>query len=138
MNCWLGSFFNQPDPVQILIRNIDRNLTQPEIVCLFRKYGRVNSCVIVKDEKTGLSKGFGFAEMPKLDEAMKAIEELNGHKLGTSILRVKRAANSTVSKKAPKLDQTERPRSVRSDRYDKSDRSDDKKRPPRASRTKRR
>ena len=34
--------------MQILIRNIDRNLTQPEIVCLFRKYGRVNSCVIVK------------------------------------------------------------------------------------------
>ena len=94
--------------------------------------------MIVKDEKTGLSKGFGFAEMPKLDEATKAIEELNGHKLGTSILRVKRAANSTVSKKAPKLEQTERPRSFRSDRYDKSDRSDDKKRPPRASRTKRR
>ena len=121
--------------MQILIRNIDRNLTQPEIVCLFRKYGRVNSCVIVKDEKTGLSKGFGFAEMPKLDEATKAIEELNGHKLGASILRVKRAANSTVSKKAPKVEQTERPKS---DRYDKSDRSDDKKRPPRASRTKRR
>lgn len=122
--------------MQILIRNIDRKLTQPEIVCLFRKYGRVTSCVIVKDEKTGESKGFGFAEMPKLDEAMKAIEEMNGKKLGDSILRVKRAASSTVSKKAPKVEQTERPRSVRSDRYD---RSEEKKRPPRASRsTKRR
>ncbi len=125
--------------MQILIRNIDRKLTQPEIVCLFRKYGRVTSCVIVKDEKTGESKGFGFADMPKLDEAMKAIEEMNGKKLGDSILRVKRAASSTVSKKTPKVEQTERPRSVRSDRYDKSDRSEDKKRPPRASRsTKRR
>jgi RNA recognition motif-containing protein len=122
--------------LQILIRNIDRNLTQPEIVCLFRKFGKVNSCVVVKDEKTGLSKGFGFAEMPKLDEAIKAIEELNGHKLGDSILRVKRAANSTVSKQAPKVEPSER--SVRSDRYDKSDRSDEKKRPPRKSRTKRR
>ena len=123
--------------MQILIRNIDRKLTQPEIVCLFRKYGRVTSCVIVKDEKTGESKGFGFADMPKLDEATKAIEELNGKKLGDSILRVKRAASSTVAKKAPKVDTSER--SVRSDRYDKSDRSDEKKRPPRASRsTKRR
>ncbi|MFN7341699.1 MAG: RNA recognition motif domain-containing protein, partial [bacterium] len=84
--------------MQILIRNIDRKLTQPEIVCLFRKHGKVNSCVIVKDEKTGASKGFGFAEMPKMDEAMNAIEALNGMKLGDSILRVKRAASSTVAK----------------------------------------
>jgi RNA recognition motif-containing protein len=130
----LGSFFNQPITVQILIRNIDRKLTQPEIVCLFRKHGRVNSCVIVKDEKTGASKGFGFAEMPKMDEAMSAIEALNGFKLGDSILRVKRAASSTVAKKVTKAEPEER--SVRSVRSDRSDRSE-KIRPPRASRTKR-
>jgi RNA recognition motif-containing protein len=124
--------FQPSDTVQILIRNIDRNLTQPEIVCLFRKYGKVSSCAIVKDEKSGLSKGFGFAEMPKLDEATKAIEELNGKKVGDSVLRVKRAANSTVAKKSAKVVQPER-----SERYDRSERSE-KKRPPRASRTKRR
>ncbi|QTN31919.1 RNA-binding protein [Akkermansiaceae bacterium] len=84
--------------MQILIRNIDRSLTQPEIVCHFRKFGKVKSCEVVKDAKTGQSKGFGFAEMPNLDEAMKAIEALNGMKLGSSALRVKRAANSTVAK----------------------------------------
>lgn len=84
--------------LQILIRNIDRNLTQPEIVCHFRKYGRVKSCVLVKDEKTGQSKGFGFADMPNFDEAMKAIEELNGMELGSTKLRVKKAANSTIAK----------------------------------------
>jgi RNA recognition motif-containing protein len=85
--------------VQILIRNIDRKLAQPEIVCLFRKFGRVSSCEIVKDAKTGLSKGFGFAEMPNFDEAMNAIEGMNGKKVGDSVLRVKRAAASTVAKK---------------------------------------
>lgn len=123
--------------MQILIRNIDRKLTQPEIVCLFRKHGRVSSCVIVKDEKTGASKGFGFAEMPKMDEAMNAIEALNGMKLGDSILRVKRAASSTVAKKTPKVEPSDR--SDRAGRYDRSERSEEKKRPPRASRsTKRR
>ena len=131
MGLLLDSFFNQPITVQILIRNIDRKLTQPEIVCLFRKHGRVNSCVIVKDEKTGASKGFGFAEMPKMDEAMSAIEALNGFKLGDSILRVKRAASSTVAKKVTKAEPEERSvRSVRSVRSEKI-------RPPRASRTKR-
>ena len=84
--------------MQILIRNLDRKLTEGEIIEFFRKYGKVKSFDLVMDGKTGLSKGFGFAEMPNLDEAMKAIEGLNGMKLGSSALRVKRAANSTVSK----------------------------------------
>ena len=85
--------------MQILIRNLDRKLTEGEIIEFFRKYGKVKSFDLVTDEKTGLSKGFGFAEMPNLDEAMKAISELNGRKIGASVVRVKRAANSSVSKK---------------------------------------
>lgn len=50
------------------------------------------------DAKTGQSKGFGFAEMPNMDEASNAIRLLNGLKVGSSTLRVKRAANSTISK----------------------------------------
>lgn len=91
--------------LHILIRNIDRSLSQPEIVCHFRKYGRVKSCEVVKDEATGKSKGFGFAEMPNADEALRAIEELNGLKLGDSVLRVKRAAASTLAKKEPVVEE---------------------------------
>ncbi|MDP4847894.1 MAG: RNA-binding protein [Akkermansiaceae bacterium] len=107
--------------LQILIRNIDRSLTQPEIVCHFRKYGRVSSCVVVKDEKTGQSKGFGFAEMPNFDEAMKAIEELNGLQLGSSKLRVKKAATSTVAKKEKREPREER-REARERRRDSRER----------------
>jgi RNA recognition motif-containing protein len=84
--------------MQILILNIDRSLNETDIADHFRKFGKVNSCSVVKDAATGKSKGFGFAEMPHLDEAIKAIAGLNGMKIGSSALRVKRAANSTVSK----------------------------------------
>ncbi len=87
--------------MQILIRNLDRSLTQAQIIDLFKKFGSVKSCDLVMDEKTGLSKGFGFAEMPNMDEATKAIGGLNGKKIGSSVIRVKRAANSTVTKKKP-------------------------------------
>jgi hypothetical protein len=87
-----------PPAVQILIRNIDRSLSQEQITELFRKHGKVTSCTLVMDPKTGQSKGFGFAEMPNMDEASKAISQLNGQKVGSSALRVKRAANSTISK----------------------------------------
>jgi RNA recognition motif-containing protein len=84
--------------VQILIRNIDRSLSQEQITELLRKHGKVSSCVLVMDAKTGQSKGFGFAEMPNMDEAAKAISQLNGYRAGNSALRVKRAANSTITK----------------------------------------
>ncbi|MFM2196800.1 MAG: hypothetical protein RLZZ505_232 [Verrucomicrobiota bacterium] len=84
--------------MQILIRNIDRNLSEAQISELFRKYGKVSSCTLVMDAKTGQSKGFGFAEMPNMDEASKAISQLNGQKVGSTALRVKRAANSTITK----------------------------------------
>lgn len=84
--------------MQILIRNIDRSLSQEQITELFRKHGKVTTCTLVMDAKTGQSKGFGFAEMPNMDEASNAIRLLNGLKVGSSSLRVKRAANSTISK----------------------------------------
>jgi len=90
---------NQHTVLQILIRNLDRKLTETDVLDLFRKYGNVKSCSLVMDNKTGLSKGFGFVEMPNLDEAGKAVSELNGKKIGSSAIRVKRAANSSVMKK---------------------------------------
>jgi RNA recognition motif-containing protein len=84
--------------VQILIRNIDRSLSEEQIAEFFRKHGKVTSCTLVMDAKTGESKGFGFVEMPNMDEASKAIKQLNGLRAGSSVMRVKRAANSTITK----------------------------------------
>ena len=84
--------------MQILIRNIDRSITEEEILTLLEKHGKVSSFDLVLDSKTGLSKGFGFAEVPNMDDANNAITNLNGMKLGTTALRVKEAADSSVSK----------------------------------------
>ena len=73
--------------MKILVRNLDRNVTDVEILDLFKAYGKVESCVVVKDEATGKSKGFGFVEMPDDEAALKAIEELNGAEVnGRSIV----------------------------------------------------
>jgi RNA recognition motif-containing protein len=89
---------NQSFILQILIRNIDRSITEAQLLELFRKHGKVSSLSLVLDLKTGSSKGFGFAEMPNMDEAAKAIQQLNGARCGSSVMRVKRAANSTITK----------------------------------------
>lgn len=75
--------------MKILVRNLDRNVTDAEILDLFKAYGKVESCVVVKDEATGKSKGFGFVEMPNPREAIKAVKGLNTLKLKGLGIRVK-------------------------------------------------
>ncbi|MDH1690862.1 MAG: RNA recognition motif domain-containing protein [Acinetobacter junii] len=75
--------------MKILVRNLDRLVTDAEILDLFKAYGKVDSCVVVKDAETGKSKGFGFVEMPNPREAIKAVKGLNTLKLRGLGIRVK-------------------------------------------------
>lgn len=75
--------------MKILVRNLDRGVTDAEVLDLFKAYGAVESCVVVKDSATGKSKGFGFVEMSNPREAIKAVKGLNTLKLKGSGIRVK-------------------------------------------------
>lgn len=77
--------------MKLLVRNIDRSITEAELSELFEAYGSVQSCNLVMDQESGSSKGFGFVEMPKPGEAKAAMKSLNNQVLGNSILRVKKA-----------------------------------------------
>ncbi len=77
--------------MKILVRNLDRSVTDVELLDLFKAYGKVESCVVVKDAETGKSKGFGFVEMPNPREAIKAIKGLNTLRLKGVGIRVKAA-----------------------------------------------
>ena len=80
----------------ILIRNINRAISEDEVRKLLETHGKVRTFDLVIDKATGKSKGFGFADMPSLDQAVKMIEALNGFQLGTTKLRVKKAASSSL------------------------------------------
>lgn len=48
---------------------------------IFKQFGEVLDTKIVYDRITWESKGFGFVEYKKTEDAMKAIEALNGKEL---------------------------------------------------------
>ena len=52
--------------MKLLIRNLARTTTEEKLKAMFGEYGTIQSCNLVMDEKAGISKGFGFVEMPKL------------------------------------------------------------------------
>lgn len=77
--------------MKLLVRNIDRSITEAELLELFEAFGTVQSCNLVLDATSGTSKGFGFVEMPKNGEAKAAMKNLNNKLVGDSQLRVKKA-----------------------------------------------
>ena len=77
--------------MKLLIRNLVRDTTEDELRTLFESYGKVQYCTLIRDRKTGTSKGFGFIEMPKPGEAKSAMKNLNGKDVAGYKIRVKRA-----------------------------------------------
>ena len=77
--------------MKILVRNLERTVTEAELLKLFQEYGTVNTCTLVLDAATGKSKCFAFVEMPHAREAIKAIKGLNTLRLHGHGIRVKQA-----------------------------------------------
>ena len=82
--------------MKLLIRNLARTTSETEIRALFETHGTVQSCKLVIDKNTGVSKGFGFVEMPRQGEARAAMKTLNGKEIDGSKIRVKKAETKTA------------------------------------------
>ncbi len=77
--------------MKLLIRNLPRSTTEAELRAMFEVHGTVQSCNLVIDEETNLSKGFGFVEMPKAGDAKTAMKSLNHKDIAGTKIRVKKA-----------------------------------------------
>lgn len=77
--------------MKLLVRNLARTTTEAELRAMFEANGKVQSCTLVTDKETGISKGFGFVEMPKPGEAKAAVKNLNYTDVAGNKIRVKKA-----------------------------------------------
>ena len=63
--------------MNIFCGNLNGEVTETDLQETFEKFGKVSSVKLIKDMFSGVSKGFGFVEMPSKTEAEAAIKELN-------------------------------------------------------------
>ena len=84
--------------MKLLIRNLSRTTTENELRTLFETFGAVQSCNLVLDKKSGLSKGFAFIEMPRRGDAKAAVISLNHKEIDNNTVRVKYAEPPAKSK----------------------------------------
>lgn len=69
------------------IKNLDAEITEDHLREKFSEFGMIDSLVISKDDN-GVSRGFGFVNFDNPDDARRAMEALNGSRLGRSFLLV--------------------------------------------------
>lgn len=73
---------------KLYVGNLSYETNESDLRSLFTQSGTVNEVVLIKDRDTGSSKGFGFVTMNSQEEANKAIQQFNGHSLGSRELKV--------------------------------------------------
>ena len=76
---------------RIYVGGLPFKTTEEEMNGLFATYGQVTSAKLITDKYSGQSRGFGFVEMPNDDEAMAAMEKLNGSDFGGRKLTINEA-----------------------------------------------
>jgi RNA recognition motif-containing protein len=80
----------------IYVGNINYSIGDEELKKIFEVFGNVEAIKIIRDKRTGKSKGFGFLDMSGNKEAMEAIKTLDGKALAGRNLRVLRAHTKKV------------------------------------------
>jgi RNA recognition motif-containing protein len=77
--------------VNIYIGNLDEKIQDNHLKEAFQEYGTVSSAKVIRDKYSGLTKGFGFIEMPDASEAVNAIKTLNGGTWEGKTIKVNKA-----------------------------------------------
>lgn len=85
----LSSWHKQyKDSAWIFVGGLHFDLTEGDIICVFSQYGEIVNINLVRDKKTGASRGSAFICYEDQRSTVLAVDNLNGIKLVGRIIRV--------------------------------------------------
>ncbi|KAK7170246.1 hypothetical protein R3I94_000472 [Phoxinus phoxinus] len=76
---------------RIYVASIHPDLSDEDIKSVFEAFGRIKSCMLVREPTTGKHKGYGFIEYDKPQSSLDAVSSMNLFDLGGQYLRVGKA-----------------------------------------------
>ena len=77
--------------MNIYIGNLAYEVTEDDLRRVFAPFGEVTTVTVIRDRFSGVSRGFGFVEMPMPAAAHAAIARLQGRALKGQTLHVSKA-----------------------------------------------
>ena len=76
----------------VRVTNLSEDTREADLHELFHAFGLVSHVYVAVDQKTGMSRGFGFVNFVNKEDAERAINKLNGYGYDNLILRVEWSA----------------------------------------------
>ncbi|XP_074962517.1 RNA-binding motif protein, X-linked 2 [Phalacrocorax aristotelis] len=92
------------DSAWIFVGGLHYELTEGDVICVFSQYGEVVNINLVRDKKTGKSKGFCFLCYEDQRSTILAVDNFNGIKIKGRTIRVDHVANYRPPKESDDLD----------------------------------
>jgi RNA recognition motif-containing protein len=83
--------------VKLYVGNLDREVTKENLQEAFQPFGELGEVTVIRDRSNNVSKGFGFVEFTKRDEAEAAIAALHGKEFMGRSMDVNEARPKTES-----------------------------------------
>ena len=80
----------------LYIKNLPERVDELQLNAIFSLHGRVESCCVIRDATTQVSRGFGFVKFQTFADAVNAIANMNGKVMHKKAIEVK-FANSDSS-----------------------------------------
>ncbi|XP_047619880.1 RNA-binding motif protein, X-linked 2 [Phacochoerus africanus] len=92
------------DSAWIFLGGLPYELTEGDIICVFSQYGEIVNINLVRDKKTGKSKGFCFLCYEDQRSTVLAVDNFNGIKIKGRTIRVDHVSNYRAPKDSEETD----------------------------------
>uniref|UniRef100_A0A8C9LZH8 RNA-binding motif protein, X-linked 2 n=1 Tax=Piliocolobus tephrosceles TaxID=591936 RepID=A0A8C9LZH8_9PRIM len=92
------------DSTWIFLGGLPYELTEGDIICVFSQYGEIVNINLVRDKKTGKSKGFCFLCYEDQRSTILAVDNFNGIKIKGRTIRVDHVSNYRAPKNSEEMD----------------------------------
>ncbi|XP_020017018.1 RNA-binding motif protein, X-linked 2 [Castor canadensis] len=96
------------DSAWIFLGGLPYELTEGDIICVFSQYGEIVNINLVRDKKTGKSKGFCFLCYEDQRSTILAVDNFNGIKIKGRTIRVDHVSNYRAPKDSEDMDDVTR------------------------------
>ncbi|XP_036030672.1 RNA-binding motif protein, X-linked 2 [Onychomys torridus] len=96
------------DSAWIFLGGLPYELTEGDIICVFSQYGEVVNINLVRDKKTGKSKGFCFLCYEDQRSTVLAVDNFNGIKIKGRTIRVDHVSNYRAPQESEDVDDVTR------------------------------
>ncbi|KAK3815931.1 MAG: eukaryotic translation initiation factor 3 subunit G-domain-containing protein [Linnemannia elongata] len=76
------------------VTNLSEDVTEADVSELFKRFGHISRVFLARDRETGACKGFAFVSFTMREDALRALEAIDGRGYDNLILRVEWAKSS--------------------------------------------